>query len=476
MFGGRFTWIGPAVVAFALLISQLASPSEESNKSKSSPAAAAREPLLAVADGRQDATKILQTLANQGSIALPPGTFRISRTIEFNLAEHGPSAIHGDGATRLIMCSPGPALRFLGTHGGTADPPTFKPTVWERERMPSVSGIEILGEHPEADGIEARGTMQLTVSRVLIRQVRHAIHLVERNRNVLIADCHLYDNRGAGVFYDDVNLHQSNISACHISYNRAGGVVVRGGDVRNIQISGCDIEANMSPDSPPTANVLLDCANGSVAEVAIVGCTIQHEAKSPNSANIRILGEGKVRRQGETISFQCGHVTIADNVLSDVQVNVDLQGVRGATVTGNTFWQGYSQNLVLDHCQQIVLQGNLMERNPLYGYAVEAKNGVLLNDCRDITLSGLHLHAVRESPAGLVARNCRRLHINNCTILDCENAGILWENVRDSRLADCLIRDDRDPAKPSTPLRIRGGEDNTLTDNTWLGVPDVDSP
>jgi len=429
--------------------------------------------LAAYADGQRDATDELERLAKTGSIQLPQGTYRISRTIEFLLQQTGFAAITGDGTARLVMTGPGPALRFVGTHGGTADPPSFQPGVWERERMPMVSGLEIVGAHPAADGVEARGTMQLTISRVLIRQVRHAIHLVERNRNVLIADCHLYDNRGAGVFYDHVNLHQSNISACHISYNRAGGVVVRGGDVRNIHISGCDIEANMAPDQPPTANILFDCADGSVAEAAIVGCTIQHEAKSPGSANIRILGTGQALRRGELVKYQCGHVTIADNVMSDVQINVDLHGVRGATLSGNTFWQGYSHNLVLDYCQQVNLQGNLMERNPLYGYTSEAKNGVSLRSCRDITLSGLHLQNVQDSPAGLVARDCERLHITNCTILDCENAGMLLENVRHSRIADCFIRDDRDPAHPSTPLRIVQGRQNHVFDNTLHGAPDL---
>ena len=83
-----------------------------------------------------------------------------------------------------------------------------------------------------ANGIAARGTMQLTINRVVVREARHAIRLHGRNRNVLISDVHLYHNRGIGIFYDTVNLHQSNITGSHISYNAGGGVVVRGGDVR----------------------------------------------------------------------------------------------------------------------------------------------------------------------------------------------------------------------------------------------------
>ena len=81
----------------------------------------------------------------------------------------------------------------------------FYQSVWRNQRTPVVVGLEIVGAHPEADGIEATGTMQLTVTRTVIRKVRHGIHLVKRNRNVVISDCHIYENRGVGIFYDRVS-------------------------------------------------------------------------------------------------------------------------------------------------------------------------------------------------------------------------------------------------------------------------------
>ena len=41
-------------------------------------------------------------------------------------------------------------------------------------------------------------------------------------------------------------------------------------------------------------------------------------------------------------------MTIGDNVLSDVQTNIHLAGVRGVTITGNTFWKGYAHNLLVE--------------------------------------------------------------------------------------------------------------------------------
>ena len=77
-----------------------------------------------------------------------------------------------------------------------------------------VDGLEIVGEHAEADGLEAEGTMQLTITRARFNGLRHCIHLTKRNRNLLVAECHLYHNSGIGIFYDTVNLHQSNITGC----------------------------------------------------------------------------------------------------------------------------------------------------------------------------------------------------------------------------------------------------------------------
>jgi hypothetical protein len=427
----------------------------------------------AVGNGQADDTAAIQRAidAGAGQIVFPPGTYKFTKTVEIDLAKVGYTALVASGPARILMAGSGPAFRFVGTHEGTADPKSVKPELWEKERMPAVEGLAIVGGHDEADGIEASGTMQITIRGVHIRGVRHAIHMVKRNRNVLIDACHIYENRGIGIYYDHVNLHQTNISASHISYCDGGGIVVRGGDVRNIHISGCDIEGNHAKEGPPTANVLFDCADGSVAEAAIVGCTIQHTKDAPQSANIRILGKGVVRRNNEDVTFNCGHVTIGDNVFSDVQTNVHLDGARGVTIVGNTFWQGYEHNLLVENSLHVVVGANAMERNPLYGYTSEARNGVRFVNCRDCTINGLHLHLVQGSPAALILEKCRRIHVTGCTFLDNDAAGLMLADVSDSRIAGNLIRDDR--PKPSTPIKASGGGGNVIADNVLTGRPEI---
>ena len=215
-----------------------------------------------------------------------------------------------------------------------------------------------------------------------------------------------------------------------------------------------------------------------MAEGAIVGCTIQHARLTPerNSANIRILGKGVFTTKGKQQEVNCGHITIGDNVLSDIQTNIHLSGARGVTITGNTFWQGYAHNLLVEDSSQIVLGANLMERNPMYGYTDEAKNNVVFKNCRDCTVSGLQLHNVQDSDAGLALVDCKRMHIMGNTILDCGPIGLSLTNLTDSRVADNVIRDDRaeDGAK-SIPLKAVGGRGNWFTGNMWTGQPSIEA-
>ena len=341
------------------------------------------------------------------------------------------------------MAGEGPAFKFIGTHTGTAEPKSVKPEVW-KERMPTVEGIEIVGEHDTADGIEASGTMQLIVSRVLIRKCRHGVHLTGRNRNVIISDSHVYENRGIGVFMDAVNLHQINVTGCHVSYCDGGGIVCRGGQVRNLQITGCDIESNHGKDGPATANVFVDSSGGSNAEVAITGCTVQHNHVAPGSANIRIKGPSATEAKG-TDERRDGHVTITGNVLSDVKVNVHLDHARGVVMTGNTCWTAYEYNLLAEHCTAVTVGANNFDRNPRYASEEkpETTNAVLFRDCADCTLSGFTLSRTRAAPAGVTLDRCNRVNVAGLTILDCDDVGLLLTDVTNSRVGGCLIRDDR---------------------------------
>jgi hypothetical protein len=424
-----------------------------------------------IGDGQADDTAALQKLVDaQGSVRLAKGRYKLTKTVVVDLAKTGFAALSGDGTVQLIMAGPGPALRFVGTHDKSADPWNIKPQVWDSQRAPAVTGIEIVGAHAEADGIEATGTMQLTLDRVVVRECRHAVHLTKNNRNLIINSCHLYHNSGIGVFYDDVNLHQSNIIGSHISYNGGGGVVSRGGNVRNLQIGTCDIEANHDPKGPPAANVELDSTGGSIGEVTITGCTIQHSHKAPGSANIRILGAGtdpSLARRGGRPTTREGNVTITGNVFSDVQVNVEIRHARGVTVSANTFWEGFAHDLLVEDSANLVISGNNFDRNPRYlvnGNSLAEKNGVVLRRVEDASFTDNLVVGVHGKEAAVDVEDSSRLRITNNSILDSDGHALRLTRVSRSLVTGNLLRDDRpaDQRSQADRLSVREGSENRI--------------
>ena len=429
----------------------------------------------AVGDGIQDdAPAIIAALESGVSdFYFPKGKYRLTQPLVFDLAKRGASSVTGDGTASLIMEGEGPALRFVGSHEGTAAPNTVKPEIWAGERTPMVVAIEIVGKNASADGIEAVGTMQLIISKVVVHDTRHAVRLAVRNRNVVIADSQFYNNRGIGVYLDKVNLHQINITNTHISYNSGGGVVSHGGNVRNLQIGSCDIEGNHQQEGPASANIWLDSTGGSIGEVAITGCTVQHTNKSPDSANIRIEGGGTdpslERRESRPFTRE-GNITIGNNVFSDVQVNVSIRSARGVTVTGNTFWEGFQYDLMVQDSTHVVVMGNNFDRNPRYkvnGFGDAERNGVAFRDSADSSFIGNLVSGVRLHSAAVEVSNCERMQISNNSVLDSDGHALRLLNVSKSVVAGNLLRDDRKehPMRASSMI-VEGGSDNLIHSNS----------
>ena len=419
-------------------------------------------------DGRTDDSAALQAaLQSNASLRLEAGTYRLTRGLSIDLSKSGRVAICGDGAVTLIMEGEGAALSLLGHHGGTADPKSLKPEVWDTENTPSLSGFEIRGANPKACGVEASGCMQLSLHHVVVTRCLHAVRLHERNRNVSLAQCNLYHNSGIGVFLDAVNLHQINITGCHISYNRSGGVVSRGGNVRNLQIAGCDIEANQGLDDPPAANVELNSTDGSIGEVAISGCTLQHGSKAPGSANIRVLGAGSdpslERRVGRPHTRE-GNISITGNVFSDVSVNIEVRQSRGVVISANTFWEGFEQDLLIEDSEHVLVQGNNFDRNPRYlvnGFDNSENNGLVLRRVSDSSISGNVIAGVWRKRAAIDAQDCQRLMLQNNQVLDSDGPAMRLENCRRCMVTGNMASDSREPQR-SPAIEVVGSSADEL--------------
>jgi len=376
-----------------------------------------------------------------GTLLLEPGAHRITGTLEVVLSGRHSALIRpASGNATLIMDGPGPAIRLVGSHQGTASPASFEIESFH-ERMPLVEGIEIVGNHPEADGIELVRTFEAIISKAAVRWCRDGIRLFERNRNVTISEVNLYENRGIGLHLDDVNLHQIDVANSHISYNRGGGIVVRDGNVRNLQITGCDIESNMPGDDGPTqtANILLDVSGSkgdksrSLAEVAITGCTIQHSSNysgkdfkelAPGGANIRFLGK-------EIAPIDS--VTITGNVLSDVSLNVDLRDCTDITFAGNVLFAPSPDNLHVIRGKRVVVNGNTF--NPR---EFERPGRIVFEACQDCIFSNNTLRALLAPEGSLVVKNSQRLALNG-NLLTESQGGVKIDGSSDIVVKDWLV-------------------------------------
>jgi len=402
-------------------------------------------------DGHHDDAAAIQTAIDKGSgtIHFPPGTYRIAKGLVARLGERGKLQIRGATA-RILNHSPDPAIHLIGTHKGTADPGSVTDLTWDKESSPLVTDIEILGNRRSGDGLRIQGIMQPIISRVTIRDCLHAIHLVRRNRNVVVADCQLYNNLGVGLFLDEVDLHQINVTGSHISYNRQGGIKVLKGNVRNLQIVGNDIEYNYDHDDRTklAADVWIAAGPIGIREGTICGNTIQ-AAPTAGGANIRIEGLQRDRNN------KAGLLAITGNLISSQDTNVLIQRARGIVVQGNSIFRGETSTFTLRHCAQVLLDSNVVDYNPDYGPTPAGP--ILLDRCTDCTLRGISVENVGGgSPtagASIAVRDCQGIQITGCRLTDPVHCGIELRNVADSRISDCIILERR--AEPTMQAAVR---------------------
>jgi parallel beta-helix repeat protein len=414
-------------------------------------------------DGVTDDTDAIIAAVNKGDgvLEFPRGSYRITRTIEIILSETGTTGISGKGGSaRIIMAGEGPAFRFKGSHNGTAGPESVKSIVWDKERMPLVEGLEIVGANPKANGLEFRHTLMPVISALLIREVHHGIHLVSRNRNVLIDGCHIYNCTGVGIYLDSVNLHQTIISDSHISYCKLGGIKISRSEIRDLQITGNDIEYNCDPKGPVSADIWFDCSErGSVREGTISGNTIQ-AIPSPRGANIRFTGPSGNNEQ-------IGLWSITGNHISNQTVNIDLNHTRGISITGNTFIRGYDQNMTINDSHNLIISDNVIDHNKDYfpekmicadGISILKSEGILFTNN---IIDGVE-YGNPESGGAVNISESREITMSGCHIINTKFRGVQIDRCTNVRIIDCIVKEDKDKLRMLSGIELKGPCQGTL--------------
>jgi polygalacturonase len=430
----------------------------------------------AVGDGQADDTTSIQHAIKEhpGQLYFPPGDYLVSETIVVHLDEARRFGLTGaTGCARIIMAGPGPAFHLKGTHKATAAPSGVTDTTWNHERMPTLANLEILGRHEEADGVLLEGTMQSTFEGVLLRELRHGIHARNRARNVLVSHCHIYNNRGVGIFLDDVNLHQVIIASSHISYNRGSGIKILNGEIRNVQITGNDIEYNYDreagEDAAPSAEIWIETSaeEATIREGTIASNTIQSRW-SPKGANIYVLGKSPEH------NHKAGMLAISGNLIGSQETNVHLISCRGISLSGNIIYSGHNRNMLVEGSRNITVTGNTFDHNPDY-LPKELATGIRLVNSTDCTLSG---NTIQDAFAGthtvntparfrrtalVEAEQCVRLSLTGNQITDGTPYGVHLKACSFVNLNGCTIAEGRPDKKMKAAVRWEGkGEANML--------------
>lgn len=422
-------------------------------------------------DGVADDTAAVEAAvraAAEGTIEFPRGRYRLTRTVEITLATAGPLGLTGRaGAATVVMAGPGPAFRFIGSHDrGTADPGSVRPVTRDRERLPVVADLEIAGAHPEADGVEFRHTLQPTIRGVLIRQVRHGLHFTGRNRNVLIHASHVYDCHGIGVFLDAVNIHQIIIGDSHLSYCRQGGIKVVASEIRNFQITGNDIEYNFAPGGPPVADIWFDLAGtGSVREGTISGNTIQ-ALRSPGGANIRFTG---IRDN----PLKVGVWSITGNHLASQETSIHLADAAGVTITGNTFLRGFVHHLLIERCRNILVSGNILDRNADYFTpGTAALGGIVVDRSTAVLLSQNLIEGIEagsaESGGAVLVTGSREVSVLGNQIRAPRFRGLHVRGSTNVQVADNLVTEEPGAGRMLAAVELDGACPGTVVRGNLL--------
>ncbi len=417
----------------------------------------------AVGDGRADDTAAVEAAvkAGTGAVYFPKGNYRLTRTVVVDLNVCGRTSLFGTGTATVIMAGPGPAFHLIGTHEGTGDPDSVRDQIWQRQRLPLITGFEILGAHPESIGLRLEKTMQATLTNLLIRRCKIGVELVKRNRNLIIDHCHIYHNREVGIDFNNVNLHQTIIANSHISYNPVAGIRLLGGEMRNFQMVGNDIEYNYDPNGQDSADILIDMtpSGSSFREGTIVGNTIQARP-SPGGANIRFLG-------GKNLSAG-GLLTITGNLIGSQTHNIHLVNYRGVTVSGNSIYSAAEHSLWLENCANVVAGNNTIDWNPDHK-GKHLVDGLLIENCKGVTLSGMIIEnsfqGSAEAGGAIDVRASEDVAIVNCQVLDFRFRGITLTDAVRCRVAGCSVIERCQAPMKGASIQVKGGSDNLITDN-----------
>lgn len=290
----------------------------------------------AVGDGKTDDTEAFQQAAKQkGILRLEPGkTYLISSTIKIDLTNI--KGIQANNA-KIFLSGDFPAFHLKGnkTNGG-AEPPSNAGL--ENEFSAVIEQLHVYSKNHEGTALILDGTFGVNISKSHFYNLKKGIEVINRNRNVIITENHLWDVAEYGIHYNNANLHQSIIANNHISYAKIA-LFFENGDVHNIQINSNDIEVGYSinNNTQSAIQVVCDKPDTQFSQAQIVGNTIEDHFLAKEG----IIHFYSKAFESSVISLDqapyIGMIELVGNEFSGSSKALVLDNIHDLTVNGNTF-------------------------------------------------------------------------------------------------------------------------------------------
>ena len=243
--------------------------------------------------------------------------------------------IKGNNAT-LVLNNDITGLRYEGTLTGNANPGSLNNRELDKKESNAfIERLRVTSKNGyEGNGIEIEKLLSANIEACHTFNLKNGIIVKGWNRNLIFENCHVRDNLENGLSFENVNLHQLNMTGMHIGYNK-NGISIIDGEIANWQMSACDIESNSSSSyGQPESLINIETTEGGTTgmwEVNFSGLTIQgHGNNTKPLINIDV-------KEAELAYFALGssHVSNSGNGQPLIYINGGWKvGISNVTMKG----------------------------------------------------------------------------------------------------------------------------------------------
>ena len=274
--------------------------------------------------------------------------------------------IKGNNAT-LVLSNDITGLRYEGTLIGTANPGSSNNKELDlKESNAYIKRLKVTSLNGyEGNGIEITKLISANIENCHTFNLKNGIVIKGRNRNLIFENCHVRDNLENGLSFENVNLHQLNMTGMHIGYNK-NGISIIDGEIANWQMSACDIESNSSSGyGNPESLINIETTEGGITnmwEVNFSALTIQDHGKNTKPLiNIDV-------KQNELLNFVLGSSHVSNSSTTQPLIYIDggkRIGINNVTMKNKLH---LSESIVLgDNNESVIISSNHLPAPIRYG-------------------------------------------------------------------------------------------------------------